>query len=65
MSVDSDIDECADSNTNCSVDAACTNTDGGYTCTCHEGMEGNGFECYGELHCEHTFTNDMDTSRYE
>lgn len=46
----SDIDECADGSANCSVDAACNNTDGGYTCTCYEGLEGNGFECYGELH---------------
>ena len=29
----------------CSDDAICTNTPGGYNCTCNEGYEGDGFNC--------------------
>ena len=29
----------------CHEDAFCTNTDGGYNCTCNEGYEGDGFNC--------------------
>ena len=29
----------------CHVHAFCTNTIGGYNCTCNEGYEGDGFNC--------------------
>ena len=43
-----DIDECAnDTLNNCSPNATCTNTNGGYTCTCDTGYAGDGFSCDG------------------
>ena len=41
----SDIDECIESDHNCSVNATCTDTEGSYNCTCEAGYEGNGFIC--------------------
>jgi hypothetical protein len=38
-----DIDECAQSP--CSTNAACTNTEGGFTCECIEPYAGDGFAC--------------------
>ena len=35
-----DIDECLDSP--CDGNATCTNFDGGYSCACNEGFEGDG-----------------------
>ena len=29
----------------CDEDAFCTNTDGGYNCTCNDGFQGDGFNC--------------------
>ena len=29
----------------CDDDAYCTNTDGGYNCTCNDGYAGDGFNC--------------------
>ena len=47
----SDIDECRSPTENtCSevADAACNNTDGGYTCVCEDGYMGNGYvSCEG------------------
>lgn len=40
-----DIDECATGQDNCSADAACTNTPGGFTCDCNDGYDGDGFDC--------------------
>ena len=37
----------------CSNDAECTNTPGGYNCTCNEGFEGNGFNCTDIDECAH------------
>jgi len=42
-----DIDECVDNNGNCSKDANCTNSDGSFNCTCHDGYSGDGFNCSG------------------
>ena len=38
-----DIDECADNP--CHANATCTNTVGGYTCSCNDGYTGNGTTC--------------------
>ena len=40
-----DIDECTMGTHNCSVNADCANTIGGYSCGCHDGFVGNGFAC--------------------
>ena len=40
-----DIDECLLSTSSCSPDAFCTNTMGGYECTCSPGYEGDGHNC--------------------
>jgi hypothetical protein len=42
-----DIDECA--STPCDFNAVCANTDGNFTCTCHTGYSGDGFNCAGKI----------------
>ena len=42
---DANIDECATGKDACHVDAICTDTDGGYTCACNPGFEGDGTAC--------------------
>jgi len=42
-----DIDECATNDGGCDNVADCTNTDGGFYCTCHVGYAGDGFTCSG------------------
>ena len=42
-----DIDECQDGNNSCDINAGCSNTDGGYNCTCQHGYYGNGTICTG------------------
>ena len=37
-----DIDECADKTHTCDNNAACSNYDGGYNCTCNDGFNGDG-----------------------
>ena len=47
----SDVDECMMNvgNHACDENAICTNTDGSYTCKCHIGYAGDGYNCtYGE-----------------
>ena len=44
-----DVDECTAGTANCDADATCTNTDGGYNCTCNSGYSGDGFNCTGSL----------------
>jgi len=41
----SDDDECTLSTDNCSDDATCTNTAGGFSCACNAGFTGNGVTC--------------------
>ena len=38
-----DINECAEGSDNCSDNASCTNTIGGFECACASGFEGNTF----------------------
>ena len=40
-----DINECAMELDGCANDAACTDTDGSYECTCNSGFTGDGFTC--------------------
>ena len=42
-----DYNECNDegSGHNCDINAACTNTDGGFTCECNDGWGGDGVSC--------------------
>lgn len=42
---DVDINECARGTAGCDPNAACTNSVGGYTCTCFEGYTGDGYAC--------------------
>ena len=41
-----DIDECTTSP--CDVNAACSNTNGSFECTCRPGFDGNGKVCQGK-----------------
>ena len=43
------IDECTEETDNCHSEATCTDTEGGYTCSCNSGFTGNGFKCKGNL----------------
>jgi len=42
-----DIDECVENTHRCSAHADCEDTEGSYTCTCHEGYRGDGENCKG------------------
>lgn len=42
---DIDINECARGTAGCDINAACLNTNGSYSCTCHLGYKGNGYHC--------------------
>ena len=42
-----DINECDLDLDNCDENAACTNTDGSFTCECNHGFSGNGTLCQG------------------
>jgi hypothetical protein len=47
-----DIDECVSGADNCDANAACTNTPGGFTCTCNQGYTGDGTSCTGKFFLE-------------
>ena len=36
---------------NCDINAACTNTDGSFTCACDTGYSGNGTHCTNVNEC--------------
>jgi len=40
-----DFDECSEGLHDCAYTATCTNTEGGYNCSCHFGYYGDGFTC--------------------
>uniref|UniRef100_A0A0G4F531 EGF-like domain-containing protein n=1 Tax=Chromera velia CCMP2878 TaxID=1169474 RepID=A0A0G4F531_9ALVE len=40
-----DVDECADNSHNCNAQATCTNSDGGFSCACNQGWQGDGISC--------------------
>ena len=42
-----DVNECTEETDNCDDDATCTNTNGSFVCTCHQGYSGNGVTCLG------------------
>ena len=42
------INECELEMHTCHVNANCTDTIGGFKCTCGEGFEGDGFNCTGK-----------------
>ncbi|WP_194863092.1 EGF domain-containing protein [Myxococcus sp. AB036A] len=44
-SVCTDVNECTNGTSQCSVNATCTNTPGSYNCTCKPGYSGNGWTC--------------------
>lgn len=44
-----DIDECASVPSACDVNAACSNSEGSYSCECKRGFTGNGTICEGSL----------------
>ncbi|XP_067932806.1 fibrillin-1-like [Watersipora subatra] len=45
------IDECTEQTSNCDMAANCTDTEGGYVCTCKEGFFGDGSICSSETPC--------------
>ena len=44
---DADVNECETNNGNCSADASCSNTPGGFACDCLPGYDGDGVDCRG------------------
>lgn len=45
-----DINECTESKHNCSSDATCTDTEGGFNCNCKTGYSGDGVNCTSMSH---------------
>lgn len=41
-----DVDECEEQDS-CHANALCTNTKGGFNCSCLDGYRGDGFSCFG------------------
>ena len=50
----SDINECAGGGGGCSVNGICTNTQGGYFCSCSSGYTGDGLQCDDINECDPT-----------
>ena len=46
-----DINECLLRTSKCSSNAQCINTQGSYSCKCHDGYEGDGETCYDKNEC--------------
>ena len=45
----SDNNECSTNTHNCNSNAVCTNIDGGFSCKCNSGFQGDGVTCTGEI----------------
>ena len=45
-----DDDECSRGTSNCSTDATCSNTNGGFTCACPFHLTGDGYTCSRTSH---------------
>ncbi len=43
-----DVNECSEGLDTCTYNATCTNTVGGYNCSCDIGYHGDGFTCNSE-----------------
>ena len=52
-----DINECLLEKTKCSSNAQCINTQGSYSCKCHDGYEGDGETCYDKNECTNDYRN--------
>lgn len=46
-----DVNECENGMANCDINADCKDTDGGFTCKCRRGYEGNGVQCRDVNEC--------------
>ena len=44
-----DVDECKAASAYCSINAACKNTMGSYSCECNVGFVGDGTSCLGKI----------------
>jgi len=54
----SDINECTAGTDDCSANAECSNTDGGFDCTCNTGFtdtHSDGTQCDGKCHFRKVF----------
>ena len=47
-----DIDECV-TDSPCSTNAECTNTEGSFVCECNMGFDGDGYNCTGMFYIIH------------
>lgn len=45
-----DDNECLAKTDNCSSNASCQNTAGGFSCSCKDGYTGDGYYCIGKFH---------------
>ena len=59
----SDINECTNGTHTCDANAACTNTNGSYTCQCHSGYYQSGKKCNGKARCGEIFEADVYTCK--
>ena len=61
-----DVDECTHPTLthDCDENAACSNDEGGHTCTCNTGYEGTGQECDSMFHLTHTCNINMTYDLY-
>ena len=51
LNTTADVDECIKDIDECSGNAYCNNTDGGYWCKCRPGFQGDGYNCTGQIVC--------------
>jgi hypothetical protein len=58
---DANIDECTTGTDNCDANAACTDSDGSFSCACNAGYDGNGVTCTNIDECT-AGTHDCDAN---